>query len=172
MWLRDNNTTKWTDALPIVQAMKNRRYHSGIKRSPYEAMFGKKMELGNENQATPNDDDMDSDIDLNFDDDEKFKYIDGTEWLDLSREISQDLIVEPILDVKLNADVEPNSNQQREFNSAPAFLPIEEEDTFLAQIDFEEKLNSRFLSQQEQRQGARDGQRKQAEKMLESSNKR
>ena len=29
--------------------MKNRRYHRGIGRSPFEAMFGRKMEMGNEN---------------------------------------------------------------------------------------------------------------------------
>lgn len=32
----------------MVQVMKNRRYHSGIGRSPYEAMFGRKIMLGNE----------------------------------------------------------------------------------------------------------------------------
>lgn len=46
IWLRDNKTTNWAAALPFVQAMKNQRFHRGIGRSPYEAMFGKKMELG------------------------------------------------------------------------------------------------------------------------------
>ena len=43
---------------------------------------------------------------------------------------------------------------------------------FLADLDAQELLNNRFFNQREQRQGARGGQRKQAEKMLESSNKR
>ena len=33
--------------------MKNRRWHRGIKRSPYEAMFGKKMKMGNEDNIIP-----------------------------------------------------------------------------------------------------------------------
>lgn len=37
----------------MVQAMKNRRYHRGIKRSPFEAMFGKKIMLANEDGCFP-----------------------------------------------------------------------------------------------------------------------
>ena len=33
--------------------MKNRRYHRGIGRSPFEAMFGRKMEMGNEDGKIP-----------------------------------------------------------------------------------------------------------------------
>ena len=39
-WMHDNNSTKWSKGLKHIQFMKNRSYHSGIKRSPYEAMFG------------------------------------------------------------------------------------------------------------------------------------
>lgn len=35
--------------------MKNRRYHRGIKRSPFEAMFGKPMKLGYESEREPSD---------------------------------------------------------------------------------------------------------------------
>lgn len=45
-WMETNNTTKWSDGLRFVQAMKNRAYHEGIKCSPYEAMFGVPMKLG------------------------------------------------------------------------------------------------------------------------------
>lgn len=37
----------------MVQVMKNRRYHRGIKRSPFEAMFGKKMIFANEDGNIP-----------------------------------------------------------------------------------------------------------------------
>jgi hypothetical protein len=37
----------------MVQAMKNRRYHRGIGRSPFEAMFGRKMMLANEDGNVP-----------------------------------------------------------------------------------------------------------------------
>lgn len=45
-WCSENNSKNWVDALPVIQAAKNRRYHSGIKRSPYEAMFGRTMTMG------------------------------------------------------------------------------------------------------------------------------
>ena len=40
-WLKDNNTTKWADGLQHVQWAKNNRFHSGINRTPYSAMFSK-----------------------------------------------------------------------------------------------------------------------------------
>lgn len=155
IWLRDNNTTCWAEALPIVQAMKNRRYHSGIKRSPYEAMFGKKMELGNEQgDATPVQEEA-------GDDEDKFKVIDGTGWLDLERPLGDNL----------DNDLDAFGDQVT--STAEPFEDLDDDrDAFFADLDAQEELNARFFSQQEQRQGAREGQQKQAEKMLESSNKR
>jgi len=43
--METNNTTKWSEGLRIVLAMKNRAYHEGIKCSHYEAMFGVSMKL-------------------------------------------------------------------------------------------------------------------------------
>ena len=45
-WMSDNETTEWSIGLLFVQFMKNRSYHSGIKRSPYEAMFGQPAKVG------------------------------------------------------------------------------------------------------------------------------
>jgi transposase InsO family protein len=45
-WMETNNTTKWSEGLRLVQAMKNRAYREGTKCSPYEAMFGVPMKLG------------------------------------------------------------------------------------------------------------------------------
>ncbi|CAI6358371.1 unnamed protein product [Macrosiphum euphorbiae] len=44
--MRDNNTSKWSEGLRFIQLMKNRAYHKGINRSPYEALFGCKMKVG------------------------------------------------------------------------------------------------------------------------------
>lgn len=44
-WLRENNTTKWSQGLRFVQLMKNKAYHSGIKATPYEAMFGTAIKM-------------------------------------------------------------------------------------------------------------------------------
>ena len=45
-WQKDNNTTKWSEGLRFVQWQKNTRFHAGIGRTPYEAMFGEKPHLG------------------------------------------------------------------------------------------------------------------------------
>lgn len=45
-WMHDNKTTNWSNGLRFVQFMKNRAYHSGIKQSPYRAMFGIEPRVG------------------------------------------------------------------------------------------------------------------------------
>jgi hypothetical protein len=52
-WMETNNTTKWSEGLRFVQAMKNRAYHEGTKCSPYEAMFGVPMKLGIADSVLP-----------------------------------------------------------------------------------------------------------------------
>uniref|UniRef100_A0ABD2VUG2 Integrase catalytic domain-containing protein n=1 Tax=Trichogramma kaykai TaxID=54128 RepID=A0ABD2VUG2_9HYME len=54
-WLVDNKSSKWTDALPFIQFMKNRAYHSGIKQSPYKAMFGFDPRVGLTSANLPTD---------------------------------------------------------------------------------------------------------------------
>lgn len=39
-WMQENQTTKWSEGLRFVQLQKNRSFHRGIQRTPYEAMFG------------------------------------------------------------------------------------------------------------------------------------
>nr|XP_022920129.1 uncharacterized protein LOC111428710 [Onthophagus taurus] len=38
--MQENETTKWAEGLRFVQLKKNRSFHRGIQRTPYEAMFG------------------------------------------------------------------------------------------------------------------------------------
>ncbi|XP_064106794.1 KRAB-A domain-containing protein 2-like [Macrobrachium nipponense] len=45
-WMKNNNTTQWSNGLRFVQWQKNTRFHSGIGRTPYEAMYGEKAHLG------------------------------------------------------------------------------------------------------------------------------
>ena len=47
-WMSDNNMKTWSEGLRFIQSKKNRALHSGIKTSPYEAMFGtvQRIELG------------------------------------------------------------------------------------------------------------------------------
>ena len=48
----ENNSRNWVDALPIIQAKKNGRLHSGIGRTPYVAMFGRDMKIGISDEPT------------------------------------------------------------------------------------------------------------------------
>lgn len=52
-WLTDNRTKKWSEGLKFIQFMKNRSLHSGIKCSPYEAMFGTKAKIGLKSTLLP-----------------------------------------------------------------------------------------------------------------------
>ncbi len=45
-WMADNESNQWGEGLRFVQMQKNNSYHQGIKQSPFEAMFGRKMLLG------------------------------------------------------------------------------------------------------------------------------
>ncbi|KAI6648407.1 hypothetical protein LOD99_14085 [Oopsacas minuta] len=45
-WMRDENSTKWSEGLRFVQWKINTRLHTGIGRTPYEAVFGIRPQLG------------------------------------------------------------------------------------------------------------------------------
>lgn len=45
-WMEDNNCTKWSEGLRFCQFQKNNSFHSGIKQSPFEAMFGRRATVG------------------------------------------------------------------------------------------------------------------------------
>ena len=52
-WMKDNNSTQWSQGLRFVQWKKNIRFHSGIGRTPYEAMYGQKARLGVDATSVP-----------------------------------------------------------------------------------------------------------------------
>lgn len=54
-WMETNQTSKWSEGIRFIQAMKNRAYHEGIKCSPYEAMFGVPMKMGLATSKLPHD---------------------------------------------------------------------------------------------------------------------
>ena len=53
-WLGDNDCTDWPIGLKFVQFAKNTSYHSGIKQSPYSALFGIEPRVGLRSTALPN----------------------------------------------------------------------------------------------------------------------
>lgn len=54
-WLENNQTNKWSEGLRFIQFAKNRAYHSGIKCSPYEAMFGVSAKIDLKTSSLPDD---------------------------------------------------------------------------------------------------------------------
>ncbi|XP_023233514.1 uncharacterized protein LOC111633211 [Centruroides sculpturatus] len=54
-WMQDNKSDRWSEGLRFVQFMKNRAYHSGFKRTPYEALFGCKPKVGLTSSFLPED---------------------------------------------------------------------------------------------------------------------
>ncbi|KFD47050.1 hypothetical protein M513_12038 [Trichuris suis] len=43
---KTKKTDRWREELRFVQLIKNRAFHSGIRRTPYEALFGCKAKVG------------------------------------------------------------------------------------------------------------------------------
>ncbi|KAK6195883.1 hypothetical protein SNE40_001219 [Patella caerulea] len=52
-WLGDNDSTDWPMGLRFVQFQKNSSYHSGIKQSPYKALFGSEAKVGLRSNTLP-----------------------------------------------------------------------------------------------------------------------
>ena len=45
-WMSDNNMKTWSERLRFIQSKKGRALYSGIKTSPYEAMFETAQRIG------------------------------------------------------------------------------------------------------------------------------
>ncbi|KAJ8881001.1 hypothetical protein PR048_017474 [Dryococelus australis] len=54
-WMKDNYTSSWVSDTRIVQSSKNCSYHSGTKRTPYEALFGVPQNNGLLDSCLPSD---------------------------------------------------------------------------------------------------------------------
>ncbi|XP_055932896.1 KRAB-A domain-containing protein 2-like [Argiope bruennichi] len=54
-WMKDNKTIKWSYSLRFVQFMKNKVLHSGIKQSPFKAMFEIEPRVGMTTSILPSD---------------------------------------------------------------------------------------------------------------------
>ena len=52
-WLGDNHSKDWPSGLRFVQFQKNSSYHSGIKQSPYKALFGIEPRIGLRSNTLP-----------------------------------------------------------------------------------------------------------------------
>ncbi|XP_041356808.1 KRAB-A domain-containing protein 2-like [Gigantopelta aegis] len=54
-WMSDSDTRDWTDGLKFVQFQKNSSHHTGIKRSPFAALFGADAKVGLTSSSLPQD---------------------------------------------------------------------------------------------------------------------
>ena len=45
-WQAESNSTNWSVALNLIQYQKNSKWHKGINREPYMAMFGRQPAFG------------------------------------------------------------------------------------------------------------------------------
>jgi len=45
-WMSDNNTKTWSEGLRFIQNKEHRALHSGIKKNPYELVFGTAQRIG------------------------------------------------------------------------------------------------------------------------------
>jgi hypothetical protein len=52
-WMRENSCKDWPVEIKFVQFQKNLSYHSGIKRTPYKAMFGVEAKVGLTSSSLP-----------------------------------------------------------------------------------------------------------------------
>jgi hypothetical protein len=52
-WMRENKSTKWSIGIKFVQLKKNHSYHTGIKCTPYKAVFGIDTPLGLSSTSIP-----------------------------------------------------------------------------------------------------------------------
>ncbi|KAH7703060.1 KRAB-A domain-containing protein 2-like protein [Aphelenchoides avenae] len=150
MYLKDKKTTHWAAALPVIQAAKNRRFHRGINMSPFEAMFGKRMVLGSEDMEIPSNEMRG--LPSNGEDLEPEPFIDlnGEDW------------VTDVEDRYIPSEDKENSSEERS--------ACDSDD----EVDLSEaaQLHHRAMRIVQQREGARAGQKRQAESMLLSSAKR
>lgn len=65
-WMKDHNLKNWSYGLKFVQLIKNITFHSGIKKTPYEAMFGRPPQFALAMSSIPTDalTDVESEEDL------------------------------------------------------------------------------------------------------------
>jgi hypothetical protein len=52
-WMHENSCKDWQVGIKFVQFQKNLSYHSGIKRTPYKAMFGVEAKVGLTSSSLP-----------------------------------------------------------------------------------------------------------------------
>jgi hypothetical protein len=155
-WMFENKSTEWSKALPYVQAVKNSRYHQGIGRSPYEALFGHPIRIGP------------SMVIIN-------KMNVATASTSTLTSITEESAQEATTSNATSTSNAPIILEYEDYTEVftPSLQETQVVDEFLNYEDFSEALISTSSKDiEEHRAGARKYQAKQATKMLEASKKK
>jgi len=167
-WMETNNTTKWSEGLRFVQAMKNRAYHEGIKCSPYEAMFGVPMKLGIANSVLPRN------LTINMATEEDLEKV-----ININNECTGDIEDEDT-DHEQNLDLELQGNDNTSETETYVTMEVETEaqnekidpEAFSKTPDGTTATISRAQKVKVFREAAREGLEDQAKKMKATSSKK
>ncbi|XP_074039518.1 uncharacterized protein [Leptinotarsa decemlineata] len=153
-WLENNQTNKWSEGLRFIQFAKNRAYHSGIKCSPYEAMFGVPAKIGLRTSSLP--DDVLENISTEEDLEELVKQIEENQSGPDSVEHEDAEVDEPNELLLAQIPEQPSVNEPNAIPEEPASNEITERRDSVAI----------------ERAHAKEGLEEQAKKMLKTSNVR
>ncbi|KAJ8872854.1 hypothetical protein PR048_026470, partial [Dryococelus australis] len=120
--MKDNNTSSWVSVLRIVRSSKNCSYHSGIKRTPYEALFG-----------VP----------------QKNEFLDSCLPLDIVGNIdTEEQLEEYLLNLTQNFDETDTKNVDEantcEINNQQISSPMESEESVIVCIVFDQQLKKKY----------------------------
>jgi hypothetical protein len=164
-WTETNNTTKWSEGLQFVQAMKNRAYHEGIKCSPYEAMFGVSMKLGIASCVIP------WNLTSNITTEGDLKKV-----LNINNERTSDIEDDYELTLNLELQGNDNTNETETYVTMEVETEVQNEkidlETFSKTPNMKTATVSRAQKVKMFLEAAREGLEKQAKKMKATSSKK
>ncbi|XP_029348361.1 SCAN domain-containing protein 3-like [Acyrthosiphon pisum] len=158
-WMAEKNSTDWPSGLKFIQFQKNRALHSGIGRSPYEAMFGCTARTGLLSIGLPNDE-INS-LKTEEDIEELFNQMQETGLHDSTQNIEE--IVSPIAEKQENM-IDTDANL-RKCEMCFIFLEADNESTNCMNCQRHEQI-------QNERHKSSECLKKQAKKMMTISNKK
>lgn len=165
-WLNDNNSTNWSVGCYFIQWQKNSSFHRVIGRTPYRALFGCDPKVGLKSTSLPNDliNNIATEEEL-----EELANLEGNEEQE-KLELEMTHAIQNTENVEELCNLEGNETQE----GLELYTNANAENTTGCACSKNDGDDLCFLCNQEkqihkERQDAYEGQRKAAEKMVESS---
>jgi hypothetical protein len=148
-WIRENQCKKWSNGLRFVQFQKNSCHHRVLQHSPYSVLFGQEPKVGLASTSLP-----------------ASIYNDLATEEELRRELEQPATDQNTNDQDTNVEQtheDETNNANREMNDEPVDDDLIEESIV---------LSKRVLRTNQNRQDAREGQKRQADQFLQNTAKK